>query len=376
MANGPRGVTPIGVRNGDPDALLAFTAAAGGAVLAYCRAVCGDEAAPHAAAESFARFRAAVCAAQDASVLDPETMLLGATRHAAASMAMLPEELPRPGGLASHARRRGATESCAMVPTMLAARAEHALSAEDEERLTRHLERCLPCSTVEANFAEAERLYADPPDIPLPAGFAEGIVAAMVAAVPPEALLQTVERQTEALTPAPPADEPVEAVDEELPAAQPAHEEPEPVEDQVLDEEPEPVSEEPIEEAPVILETDDHPAVISIRGRPDGAPPPLPAPVERRRPAALADLVLPAAIILVGVLAAMIIAGVFGGDDAEPAQSHEVRVRLAAPRPPVTTPLPVTAGGVAPDLATSTTTTTTPTTPAPAGPIITTTVTP
>ena len=77
-------MTPAGVRDGELDALQGLTAARGGAVLAYCRAVCGEELAPRAAAEAFARFRAAVCAAHDVSALEPEALLLGATRHAAA----------------------------------------------------------------------------------------------------------------------------------------------------------------------------------------------------------------------------------------------------------------------------------------------------
>jgi hypothetical protein len=147
-------VTPNGVRDGDPTALVGLVARRGPAVLAFCREVCGADVAPRAAAEAFARFRAAV---HDTGVpvnLDPEALLLGATRHAAASMAEIPENpvglLRRPDG------------ACAHVPTLLAARAAGALGTADQERLARHFQRCVGCHAIESAFARAERSYAAP----------------------------------------------------------------------------------------------------------------------------------------------------------------------------------------------------------------------
>ena len=65
------GVTPEGVRAGDPAALRALVDRRGPAVIAFCTQVCGRDAAPTAAAEAFARFRAAVRDAPDLSALDP-----------------------------------------------------------------------------------------------------------------------------------------------------------------------------------------------------------------------------------------------------------------------------------------------------------------
>ncbi|MBI5104987.1 MAG: hypothetical protein HZB46_08395, partial [Solirubrobacterales bacterium] len=63
-------VTPTGVRDGEPAALAGLVARRGPAVLAFCREVCGPDHAPLAAAEAFARFRAAVHDAGDAGALD------------------------------------------------------------------------------------------------------------------------------------------------------------------------------------------------------------------------------------------------------------------------------------------------------------------
>src|SRR5436309_10344271 len=86
-------VTPEGVRTGDPAALAALCERRGGAVLAYCREVCEPAEAALAAAEALARFRAAVWASADAADLDPERLLLSATRHAASARARRPAEV-------------------------------------------------------------------------------------------------------------------------------------------------------------------------------------------------------------------------------------------------------------------------------------------
>jgi hypothetical protein len=152
-----KGVTPQGVRAGDRVALQALVDRRGPAVVAFCTQVCGPQNADRAAAEAFARFRAAVRDAPDLTGLDPETLLRGATRHAAASMARQPSGPPPHGKL----RSRG-TQTCAHVPTMLAARANGALGDADLDRLARHLERCERCDALAEIFRRAEIAYQDP----------------------------------------------------------------------------------------------------------------------------------------------------------------------------------------------------------------------
>jgi hypothetical protein len=152
-----KGVTPVGVRAGDRVALQALVDRRGPAVVAFCTQVCGPANADRAAAEAFARFRAAVRDAPDLRGLDPELLLRGATRHAAASMARQPAGPPPHGKL----RSRG-TQTCQHVPTMLAARANGALGAADLERLARHLERCERCDALAEIFRRAELAYQDP----------------------------------------------------------------------------------------------------------------------------------------------------------------------------------------------------------------------
>jgi hypothetical protein len=96
-----KGVTPEGLKAGDRAALQAVVERRGPAVIAFCTQVCGPQMADRAAAEAFARFRAAVRDAPDLSVLDPEALLRGATRHAAASMARQPSGPPPHGKLRS-----------------------------------------------------------------------------------------------------------------------------------------------------------------------------------------------------------------------------------------------------------------------------------
>jgi hypothetical protein len=152
-----KGVTPDGVKAGDRAALAALVERRGPAVVAFCAQVAGPQMADRAAAEAFARFRAAVRDAPDLSGLDPEALLRGATRHAAASMARQPSGPPPHGKL----RSRG-TQTCQHVPTMLAARANGALGQADLDRLGRHLERCERCDALAEIFRRAEQAYQDP----------------------------------------------------------------------------------------------------------------------------------------------------------------------------------------------------------------------
>jgi hypothetical protein len=155
------------VRDGDPDALAGLCERRGPAVVAYCRIVAGDTAAATAAAEAFARFRAAVVAAEDPASLNPEALLVNATRHAAADHASVV-----------------ASGLCAEVPGLLAARADRSISPANVEFLQGHLDVCWTCRAPVARFEAAERAYRDPPDDAVPPDAARVIVAALAAAAP------------------------------------------------------------------------------------------------------------------------------------------------------------------------------------------------
>ncbi|MDP2711426.1 MAG: hypothetical protein Q8O56_09420 [Solirubrobacteraceae bacterium] len=160
-------VTPSGVREGDLAALTALCAVRGPSVLAYCRQVAGAAAAGQAAAEAFASFRLAVVQADDTAGLNPEALLISATRRAAAARS-----------------DRQAQGVCAQVPTLLAARAERDLELGDAELLEQHLTTCWSCRAPLARFKAAERAYRDPPDATIDADVAAQIVAALAGAVP------------------------------------------------------------------------------------------------------------------------------------------------------------------------------------------------
>jgi putative zinc finger protein len=175
-------VTPSGVRAGDRGSLAALCERRGASVLAYCTELCADhDAAEQAAAEAFARFRAAVVAIDDVGAIDPEALLLSATRHAAASLAPDPAaEPPR------RLLRRGTrpSEACRVIPELLVARAEGTLGPDDQALLTRHLERCSSCSALRESFRRAEQAYREPADRVVPPEAATTIVAALVSAAP------------------------------------------------------------------------------------------------------------------------------------------------------------------------------------------------
>ncbi len=136
-------------------------------MLAYCRQLVGDADAAEAAAEAFARFRATVVAAGALSDLNPEAVLVKATREAAASRAA-----------------RGGEGTCAELPQLLAARANKTISAADCKRLEEHLETCWACRAPVARFKAAERAYGDPPDRTIDPADTALIVAALAAAAP------------------------------------------------------------------------------------------------------------------------------------------------------------------------------------------------
>lgn len=163
----PAAVTPAGVRDGDPAALAGLCAARGPSVVAYCRHVAGEEGAGSAAADAFARFRAAVVATDDLGDVNPEALLVDATRHASAGRAVRAEQGP-----------------CADVPALLAARAGKTIAADELERLEQHLAQCAACRAPVARFEAAERAYRDPPDPAMELTTVAQIMAAMVAVAP------------------------------------------------------------------------------------------------------------------------------------------------------------------------------------------------
>jgi hypothetical protein len=282
-------VTPDGVRAGAPDALAALVARRGAAVLAYAREVCEPAAARLAAAEALARFRAAVVASGDAADLEPERLLLSATRHASAAHA-------RPPADAGGARRmlgRGQTEACAQMPSLIVARAENLLGSADLDRLGRHIDRCASCRATEAAFRRAERAYVATTHAPLDAPTAALFVAALTDAAPVEA---PVEAPSE---PAPaPAPEPGPEPHLELPAL--------PVEEHV-EPEPEPEPDDHTDDEGWTGEYDHHmiepgPATWNS----------IEEPPRRRRSL---RIIIPAAVLAVGAAAALAVAGVFDSND-------------------------------------------------------------
>jgi hypothetical protein len=313
-------VTPEGVRAGDPAALAALCERRGAAVLAYCREVCAADDAPLAAAEALARFRAAVWAAGDAAGLEPERLMLSATRHAAAARARTPGE---PGG----ARRilgRGHTDTCARMPGLIVARAENLLGSADLDRLSRHLERCSSCRATEAAFRRAERAYVATAHAPLDTATIALLLAALAEAAP-------VDGELPSLEPEPPAS--VLPVEVQPPEDAPLHETAPPEDAVALDEaaplddtaplgEAAPLDDRPIadEQLPDHLDdTDDD----GWTGEPGETyehmiePGPAtwnateePQPRRRRR----LRVIVPVAVLAAGAVAAMGVAGVFDGD--------------------------------------------------------------
>jgi hypothetical protein len=372
-------VTPEGVRDGEPAALRGLVARRGPAVVAFCTEILGPEAAPRAAAEALARFRAAVHAAGDLGALDPDALLRGAARHAAAAMV----HAPPPSG-----RLRRRDTQCAHVPTLLAARAGGRLGAADQERLARHLQRCDRCRALAESFRRAEIAYGDAPDEPLPGRTSALLLAALESAAPvagaaeePPPAAAAPDAADTAAADAPPAAEEAPAAEPAPPAAEepPAAQEP-----PAADDEPPPVAEPP--EAPPPAQeppaADDEPPPVEepAEAPPPAEPPPPPepppteplhldeinardvdAPVaehpsdrglgetvewdtlpevapeyhgpldgdligggrERRSGVSRgARIGVPVAIVAAGVAGALALAGVFGGDDGTPAKQH------------------------------------------------------
>jgi len=150
-------------------------------VLAYCEHVVSDGRAAIAAAEAFRRFRVAVVEAGDLAELDPEALLISATRHAAAEHVPTP---PQPPDVLRGVARRPATGWCGDVPALLAARAERTITRIDLARLEQHLAGCPACRAPEARFQAAERAYRNPPATPMALPATAAIIAALATAAP------------------------------------------------------------------------------------------------------------------------------------------------------------------------------------------------
>ncbi len=392
-------VTPQGVRDGDPVVLAALIARRGPAVLAFCEAVCAPEVAPRAAAEAFARFRALVVTVDDTGGVDPEQFLLGATRHAAASLARVPTD---DRGVLRVLGRGTSPETYASVPALLAARADSMLGAEDLERLSRLLERSPGCRDVEAAFRRAERGYRSPPERPVAVEVVDLVIAAMQAAAPVADAL--VVAATE-----PPTGSAIEAEPTSARADGPDTTAPDAVETAALADheivlpDDEPDEEPPDEPAPFLPDAVSVSAAVSAddaasppAAEPEGMPEPEPAweidpdivpafapepSAGRRRPrlprprlphggglplprrgspspdeagvsgtvdhGPVYRLVLPAIAVVVAVLVMLAIAGVFGGDDPAPATIITPAARVAPPAPTAATTTPTRASASA-----------------------------
>ncbi len=336
-------VTPTGVREGDPAALAALCAVRGPSVVAYCRQVAGEAEAGGAAADAFARFRVGVVAAGENTTLNPEALLISATRTSAAARA--------------HVAAQG---DCAEVPMLLAGRAEKTIAPQELEHLESHLEQCWACRAPVARFKAAERAYRDPPEKTVEPALTEQIVAALAAAVPPPP------------PPAPPSANGAErstgaAPVADLPATQPAGV------DQPTAHFAVPGMVESETEAGAGADGDTPPrrqrakrrstgaaALLSRlrpgpsgkgpRERPQRQPPP-PPPSEpgaarerpdRSRPGLRLGIVLPIVLILLALLAALYVSGVFGGNDPE--SSPRVAVPAGVSGDPTTSGLDAVPG--------------------------------
>jgi hypothetical protein len=165
-----------GIVAGRADALAGLVAARGDSVIAYVLELSGEDTAGLAAAEAMARFRAAITTLGSSSRVETDTLLLAATRHAAAAAA----DLDR---LWRSARIQERDPNCERMPTMLAARAVGQINAADMERVARHLWRCEGCRLVEAAFSRAEAAYREPMVDPEPHE-TDMMIAALQSAAP------------------------------------------------------------------------------------------------------------------------------------------------------------------------------------------------
>jgi hypothetical protein len=337
-------VTPEGVRAGESGALAALCERRGAAVLAYCREVCDPAYAALAAAEALARFRAAVWTAGDAGDLDPERLLLSATRHAAADRAQVSPE-------ASTTRRflgRGQTMTCARMPGLIVARAENLLGSADLDRLSRHVERCSTCRATEAAFRRAERAYVATSHAAIDSSTTALFLGALAEAAPVAVAAE--------VAPDAPAPEPEAAEAEPLAAAPEPEPDPLPVEPAAPEPEPLPTPAAPEPAALAFPPTEPlavEPAAEQLPDELDDADEdgwaeddryehmlePGPATWNATEPAprkhSRLRIVLPVAVLAAGAAVALAVAGVF--DDGDNPSATTTRTTPAAPAHTTTT---------------------------------------
>ena len=173
MSHSWPGVSALGVLDGEADALAALCDRRGPSVVGYCELVCGRERAIEAASAAFAAFRAGAVRATEPLSIDPESLLLGRTRAAAAQRAPKPVE-----------NLIFADVPCSQIAALLAEDATGSLSPADRDRLRRHLARCVACRATQAIQQEAERAYFHPGERALDAIARQEIVEALSRAVP------------------------------------------------------------------------------------------------------------------------------------------------------------------------------------------------
>ena len=130
-------------------------------VLAYCARLCNPAAIADAADAAFADFRAALETGGRDEVVDLDRVLLEATRDAAAARVEPPSASPR---IAS----RRSSNTCRLMPMLLAARASGRLGASDRAAVERHLTRCPRCRELDSRRDEAEEAYAALLGAPVP----------------------------------------------------------------------------------------------------------------------------------------------------------------------------------------------------------------
>jgi hypothetical protein len=235
--------------------------------------------------------------------------------------------MARVPGTAHGARlHRRDTANCPRIPALLAARAGGLLGDADEERLSRHLAHCERCRAVEAAFARAERAYHAPRAQALAPATESFLVAALGAAAPIVATAQDPEPGNRSQPAALPLTAGVQDADD--------HDEPAPsVAAGTADD--------------TLGETMEWDALPAIPARPAPRVAHAGSVLEggRERSARgggggrVLRLVLPVIVVLAGGVGALVVAGVFGGNDPAPPVQRDTSSRDL--ERPVTTPLPV-----------------------------------
>lgn len=158
-------ITPQGVRNGHPQVLAALVARRGPAVLAHARCVVDEGLVVRAAADAFARFRAAVVAGDVRE--HPDALLLRCARRAALDLAPPGPDL-----------------GCLPARELFASRAEKTIKPGAAALLDRHAASCEHCAALADRLERGEDAYRDADEVPLEPAVVAPIVAALAAAAP------------------------------------------------------------------------------------------------------------------------------------------------------------------------------------------------